>query len=283
MLRPLLPPHSPGVSLGADPVDAINAALDQLQPINEHKAPQQRAENGQERAAALSLISSLTSSNPSSLPPQVTESVATALFEALDVEDTAPRQMREGLAPDSVAQIARLATRAKEKNLDISTFVKEALLRLGHDATAQKTRRRNEALALNKGQSQPVRWVEMLLGCGIGDAFGAGIEFWDGKFVKENVDGTKWVTLRGDPVLPWADRFNPTYDVHGSGRNFLAGMYTDDCEMTAGLMHALMADGLKGELDGDDMLQWWYEEYQKVLQQGLCCSSGCAALWAVLQ
>merc|ERR1712232_1175413 len=47
------------------------------------------------------------------------------------------------------------------------------------------------------------------------------------------------------------------------GQNYQEGMYTDDCEMTMGLMHALMHDDRKGLLTGDDMIRWWKDEYEK--------------------
>jgi len=67
----------------------------------------------------------------------------------------------------------------------------------------------------------------MLLGCAIGDAFGAGVEFRDGRWIHEHVDGSQWVTKRGDPVLPWGykkdalhESLQPAQD--GVGRNFQA-------------------------------------------------------------
>jgi len=40
-------------------------------------------------------------------------------------------------------------------------------------------------------------------------------------------------------------------------------MYTDDCEMTLGTMHALVADNLQGSLTPDLLLAWWKREYDK--------------------
>ena len=40
----------------------------------------------------------------------------------------------------------------------------------------------------------------MFLGSAIGDAFGAGMEFYDGAAIQRAMDGSKWVARRGDPV-----------------------------------------------------------------------------------
>merc|ERR1711957_860931 len=49
----------------------------------------------------------------------------------------------------------------------------------------------------------------------------------------------------------------------GHGQNFLPGMYTDDLEMTLGLIHALMDPKLEGAPSMDDMLRHWTDEYFK--------------------
>ena len=43
--------------------------------------------------------------------------------------------------------------------------------------------------------------------------------------------------------------------------NMAPGMYSDDCEMTVGLMKALRAEGAAG-LDAEGMLSAWVEEWE---------------------
>jgi ADP-ribosylglycohydrolase len=51
-------------------------------------------------------------------------------------------------------------------------------------------------------------------------------------------------------------------DSDGLGQNYVAGMFTDDCEMTLGLMHALM-DAERSGPSKDDMVASWVAEYRK--------------------
>lgn len=46
-----------------------------------------------------------------------------------------------------------------------------------------------------------------------------------------------------------------------SSQNFFGGMYTDDCEMTLGLMRGLMAEGVS--LGESGMIDWWRREYER--------------------
>mmetsp|Transcript_18180 Transcript_18180/g.23933 ORF Transcript_18180/g.23933 Transcript_18180/m.23933 type:complete len:415 (-) Transcript_18180:129-1373(-) len=109
----------------------------------------------------------------------------------------------------------------------------------------KRKNRRNEASSLDYGIES------MLLGVAIGDAFGAGIEFQDAHFIRRTIGFDRWINLRGRYF---------TWDRHSS-QNFICGMYTDDCEMTVGLMKALLSP--KGvNIDADDMIEWWRKEYE---------------------
>lgn len=101
-----------------------------------------------------------------------------------------------------------------------------------------KARRREMALS-----GSPI--VQMLLGDAIGDAFGAGIEMQDAFWIRKNVTADRW------PV-------NPVQKEEWK-INSVRGMYTDDCEMTVGLMNGLIAEGVQIEADG--MLRAWRAEW----------------------
>ena len=92
----------------------------------------------------------------------------------------------------------------------------------------------------------------MVLGVAVGDAFGAGIEFQDYEFIQQHVLSTnyRFVNVLGD-----ADS--------NFGRKFTAGNYTDDTEMTIGLMKAMLSVP-KRELhtiDANAMIKYWVDEY----------------------
>lgn len=65
-----------------------------------------------------------------------------------------------------------------------------------------------------------VDYGSMLLGVAIGDAFGAGIEFMSKEWILENVGFDKYVNMRDGKY----------------GVNYEPGKYTDDTEMTIGLV-----------------------------------------------
>ena len=92
----------------------------------------------------------------------------------------------------------------------------------------------------------------MILGVAVGDAFGAGVEFRDYAFIEKYVlpANIGFVNVRGS--------YDPSF-----GRNFQPGNYTDDTEMTAGLMNT-MASVDPADLDKIDefvMLKYWIAEY----------------------
>ena len=92
---------------------------------------------------------------------------------------------------------------------------------------------------------------DLLLGIAIGDAFGAGVEFQDRDWIRANVDGTKLVNRRAticvskDQLL-WFTQDYQSWD------------YTDDTEMTIGVLKALMSDKMFSE---DLLVECWEGEY----------------------
>lgn len=86
-------------------------------------------------------------------------------------------------------------------------------------------------------------FADVLLGIAIGDAFGAGVEFQDRNWIRQHVDFTQYLHHRTDE----------------ESKNFVAGNYTDDTEMTIGLIKALIA----GKADNIDYLvDFWTQEYE---------------------
>ena len=72
----------------------------------------------------------------------------------------------------------------------------------------------------------------ILLGTAIGDAFGAGVEFQDRDWIRKHVDFTRFVNARGQIKVQesQAEQFT---------KNYQAWDYTDDTEMTIGVLKAL--------------------------------------------
>lgn len=83
---------------------------------------------------------------------------------------------------------------------------------------------------------------DMLLGIAVGDAFGAGIEFQDRDWIKDNVDFTKFVNEREGER---AEGYEP-------------GLYSDDTEHSIGLMEALMS---RRPFSEGLLLEMWKREY----------------------
>lgn len=93
----------------------------------------------------------------------------------------------------------------------------------------------------------------MLLGIAIGDAFGAGVEFQDRDWIRANVDFSQFVNARSKiPV--------PATQIHQFTDNYQAWDYTDDTEMTIGVLKALMSSNI---FTSDLLIQKWREEYNK--------------------
>lgn len=98
---------------------------------------------------------------------------------------------------------------------------------------------------------------DILLALTIGDAFGAGVEFQDRNWIKSNVDFTNFVNARH---LIQLDNFDNSLFTE----NYLPWDYTDDTEMTIGLIKALMA---QEEFSKDLLVKFWKQEYQEGIQK----------------
>jgi ADP-ribosylglycohydrolase len=96
------------------------------------------------------------------------------------------------------------------------------------------------------------RFQTLLCALSIGDAFGAGVEFQDRDWIRQNVDFTRFVNARhkieisDDRKALFVENYNP-WD------------YTDDTEMTIGLIKALMENEPFTE---DLLVRKWREEYE---------------------
>lgn len=75
----------------------------------------------------------------------------------------------------------------------------------------------------------------LLVGISVGDAFGAGVEFQDRDWIRDNVDFTRFVNVRYNIQISNDRKTLFTENYH-------AWDYTDDTEMTIGLVKALLAD-----------------------------------------
>ncbi len=90
-----------------------------------------------------------------------------------------------------------------------------------------------------------------LVGTAIGDAFGAGVEFQDRNWIRENVDFTSFVNAR--------DKINvPKEQLSAFVKNYHAWDYTDDTEMTIGSLKALFS---QEEWTPDLLVEFWKKEY----------------------
>lgn len=97
------------------------------------------------------------------------------------------------------------------------------------------------------------QFTNLLLGLAIGDAYGAGVEFQDRDWIRANVDFTKFVNARSRIPVPeeQLERFT---------KNYCAWDYTDDTEMTVGLINALVSDE---KFDEDLLVREWKAEYDR--------------------
>ena len=96
-----------------------------------------------------------------------------------------------------------------------------------------------------------INFENILLGIAIGDAFGAGVEFMDRDWIRTHVDFTTFVNARH--LIP-----APASEPDVFTKNYSAWDYTDDTEMTVGLMNAL----LSGQAFTADLLvAHWAQEY----------------------
>ncbi len=96
-----------------------------------------------------------------------------------------------------------------------------------------------------------------LLGTAIGDAFGAGVEFQDRNWIWAHVDFSELVNVRDQIQVPVDQK-------HLFTENYLPWDYTDDTEMTIGLMKALCDSSPFSE---DLLVQHWKAEYLRGMKQ----------------
>jgi len=97
---------------------------------------------------------------------------------------------------------------------------------------------------------------DLLIGTAIGDAFGAGVEFQDRDWIKKNVDFSRFVNARDQIKVPQEKK-----DVFT--KNYNQWDYTDDTEMTIGLINALISNEPFSE---DLLVRKWKEEYDKGIE-----------------
>lgn len=98
---------------------------------------------------------------------------------------------------------------------------------------------------------------DMLLGISIGDAFGAGVEFQDRLWIRENVDFTSFVNARDSIAVEEHKKEIFT-------KNYTPWDYTDDTEMTIGLIRALIS---KSEFSEDLLVEEWKKEYLRGMEE----------------
>ncbi|WP_299245413.1 ADP-ribosylglycohydrolase family protein [uncultured Aquimarina sp.] len=91
----------------------------------------------------------------------------------------------------------------------------------------------------------------IFLGIAIGDAFGAGVEFQDRSWIRANVDYTRFVNAR--------NQINVSEDKKEMfTKNYQPWDYTDDTEMTLGLIKALVSGD---EFSEQLLIEKWKAEY----------------------
>lgn len=96
----------------------------------------------------------------------------------------------------------------------------------------------------------------LLLGTAIGDAFGAGVEFQDRDWISQNVDFKTFINAR-NKIKVTPDKLPIFTD------NYSSWDYTDDTEMTIGVINALLSsENFSEEL----LVSKWLKEYQKGLE-----------------
>ena len=96
-----------------------------------------------------------------------------------------------------------------------------------------------------------INFKNLLLGIAIGDAFGAGIEFQDRNWISENVDFTKFVNARCSIKVP-------EQQLNDFVKNYRPWDYTDDTEMTIGVINSLLS---KRKFSADLLIDYWKQEF----------------------
>lgn len=102
-----------------------------------------------------------------------------------------------------------------------------------------------------------MNYRDLLLGIAIGDAFGAGVEFQDRAWIRAQVDFTQFVNARDKIEVPDAQKVLFT-------ENYTPWDYTDDTEMTIGVIKTLMDERPFSEAL---LVEKWTTEYQKGIQE----------------
>ncbi|WP_299621983.1 ADP-ribosylglycohydrolase family protein [uncultured Tenacibaculum sp.] len=94
---------------------------------------------------------------------------------------------------------------------------------------------------------------EIVLGIAIGDAYGAGVEFQDRNWIRKHVDFSSFVNVRHKIQVP-------EEKISVFTENYHDWEYTDDTEMTIGVLKALQS---KEKFSEALLVQKWIEEYEK--------------------
>lgn len=97
----------------------------------------------------------------------------------------------------------------------------------------------------------------ILIGIAIGDAYGAGVEFQDRNWIHKHVDFTKFVNVRSQIKV-----VNEKKKIFTE--NYKEWDYTDDTEMTIGLMKALISEKKFSE---SLLIEEWLKEYDRGKQE----------------
>ncbi len=98
---------------------------------------------------------------------------------------------------------------------------------------------------------------DLLIGIAIGDAFGAGVEFQDRDWIRANVDFSKFINARGKINIEEERKKIFT-------QNYSTWDYTDDTEMTIGVIKALLS---KKTFSENLLVEEWTKEYQKGISE----------------
>lgn len=98
---------------------------------------------------------------------------------------------------------------------------------------------------------------DLLLGIAIGDAFGAGVEFQDRDWIRANVDFSRLINARSDIKIEACQQEIFT-------KNYTPWDYTDDTEMTIGVVKALCSHE---EFSEALLVEAWTNEYQLGISQ----------------
>ena len=97
----------------------------------------------------------------------------------------------------------------------------------------------------------------VLLGIAIGDAYGAGVEFQDRNWIRNNVDFTKFYNKRNSISVSEEKK-----EIFTKGYN--EWDYTDDTEMTIGVIKALISREVFSE---ELLVKMWDDEYKKGIKE----------------